>query len=91
MVEEIDNYDLGSQENIEEDFLIKEDAKEVIDIVNRLNANVQQIFRLKVFADMTVKDIGKVLDISESTVKTRFYNTVKKIKKVLEEGENETR
>ena len=89
IVDEIENYEFPSVHNIEKEFELKEDAKEVIDIVNSLNANIQQIFRLKIFGDMTFKDIGKLLDISESTAKTRYYGAVRKIKKLLEEGEYE--
>lgn len=84
LFEEIDNYDFASKYNLQEEFELKEDAAEVIEIVNELDFNLQQIFRLKVFAGLTFKDIGKLLEISESTAKTRYYSTVKKIQKALE-------
>lgn len=90
IVEEIENYDFISSYNIENEFQIKEDAEEVMNIVNRLSANIQQIFRLKVFGDMTFCDIGKLLDISESTVKTRYYSAIRKVKKILEEEKYKT-
>lgn len=90
IVEEIENYDFMSSYNIENEFQIKEDAEEVMNIVNRLSANIQQIFRLKVFGDMTFCDIGKLLDISESTVKTKYYSAIRKVKRVLEEEKYKT-
>lgn len=90
IVEEIENYDFMSSYNMENEFQVKEDAEEVMNIVNRLNANIQQIFRLKVFGDMTFCDIGKLLDISESTVKTKYYSAIRKVKRVLEEEKYKT-
>lgn len=85
IVEEIEGYDFISSHNIENEFQTKEDVELVMDIVKTLSSNIQQIFRLKVFGDMTFCEIGKLLDISESTVKTRYYSAVRKIKKIVEE------
>lgn len=84
LIEEIDSYDLVSNYHLEGEFQLKEEVAEVMDIVNTLSSNLQQIFRLKIFADMTFKDIGNLLELSESTVKTRYYSTIRKIQKALE-------
>jgi len=34
---------------------------------------------------MTFKDIGNLLELSESTVKTKYYSLMKKIKSIVEE------
>ena len=60
----------------------------ILAIVNRFNAHTQQIFRLKVFGEMTFAEISSLLDISESTAKTRYYSAIKKIKKILEVDDN---
>lgn len=88
IVDEIDDYNLLSSENIEEEFQIREDLNEVIKIVNTMNANIQEIFRLKVFGDMSFKEISIILELSESTVKTRYYGAIKKIKNIMEEKSN---
>lgn len=77
-----------SSENIEEEFQVREDLNEVIKIVNTMNANIQEIFRLKVFGDMSFKEISIILELSESTVKTRYYGAIKKIKNIMEEKSN---
>lgn len=83
VVEEIEvdtlNYERGLEETIE----FNEDVNQILEVVKTFNTNYQQIFRLKVFGDMTFSDIGSLLEISESTVKTRYYSTIKKIKKLL--------
>lgn len=89
IVDEIDDYSLLSSENIEEEFQIREDLNEVINIVNTMNANIQEIFRLKVFGDMSFKEISIILELSESTVKTRYYGAIKKIKNIMEEKNHE--
>lgn len=84
IVDEFDESLVGQENYVEESFEIKERVNEVMEIVNTLNANLQQIFRLKIFGNMTFSEIGALLELSESTVKTRYYTTIKKIKKVLE-------
>lgn len=84
IVDELDEGLIGEGNGIEEGFELKERVNEVMDIVNTLNANLQQIFRLKIFGDMTFSEIGVLLELSESTVKTRYYATVRKIKALLE-------
>lgn len=86
---EIENYDFKSSHNVEYEFEIKENEEEIITVVNRLPSNIQEIFRLKVFGEMTFNEISNLLDIPESTVKTRYYSSVKKIRKLLEEGNYE--
>ena len=81
----IDEIDIKSDLSIEEDFIKEERIKEILNIVNGFESNLQQIFRLKIFSDMTFKDIGNLLDISESTVKTKYYSLMKKIKSIVEE------
>ena len=88
IVDEIDDYNLLSSENIEEEFQIREDLNEGIKIVNTMNANILEIFRLKVFGDMSFKEISIILELSESTVKTRYYGAIKKIKNIMEEKSN---
>lgn len=75
-------YDDMDIENIMEN---KEDVKQIIAIVNSLDISAQQIFRLKLFADYTFLEISNILKIPESTVKTRYYSAIKKIKKDFEE------
>lgn len=83
VVEEIYEDTLVNESGLEESLELKEDVNEILDIVKTFNTNYQQIFRLKVFGDMTFSDIGSLLEISESTVKTRYYSTIRKIKKLL--------
>lgn len=78
-LQSIDEIDVKSNFNIEEDFIKEERVKEILKIVNGFESNLQQIFRLKIFSDMTFKEIGNLLDLSESTVKTRYYSLIKRL------------
>lgn len=81
----IDELEFKDTVNIEEDFLINEDAREIMEIINKMEGNIQQIIRLKIFSDMTFNEIAKVLEIKESTVKTKYYSAIKRINKILKE------
>ena len=87
----VDEYDelITSYDNSFEDlFEIKEDANRALDILKTFNTNIQQIVRLKIFGDMTFSEIGAVLELPESTIKTRYYTAVKNIRKMREVKKN---
>ncbi|MGM8365428.1 RNA polymerase sigma factor [Virgibacillus sp. W0181] len=72
----------------------KQDIEEIVHIVNRLDTVTQQIFRLKFFGEYTFLEIANLLEIPQSTVKTKYYSMIKKIKKIkkkLKDEENEER
>ncbi|MBW6410789.1 RNA polymerase sigma factor [Clostridium weizhouense] len=81
----IDDLEFKDNLNIEECFIINEDAREIMEIINKMEGSIQQIIRLKIFADMTFNEISKALEIKESTVKTRYYSAIRRINKILEE------
>lgn len=85
MVVNIEDTNLYDKEDIEVRVENKEDVKQIIGTVNKLDASTQQIFRLKLFADYTFIEISNTLDIPESTVKTRYYSMIRKIKKDFKE------
>lgn len=63
----------------------KEDVEKIQAIVNKLSSEYQEIFRLKIFLEATFLEISKILELSESTVKTKYYSIIKKIKKEFNE------
>ncbi len=90
MLISIEDIDLLDNEDLELVVEKKEDVERVISILNNLDILVQQIIRLKIFADYTFLEISKALNIPESTVKTKYYSTIRKIRKNFEEGEYES-
>jgi RNA polymerase sigma-70 factor (ECF subfamily) len=72
----------------ESDFTIeleyKEDVQKVVSIINELHIKEQQIVRLKLFTENTFSEIAAALDSPESSIKTKYYATIKKIKQRME-------
>lgn len=66
----------------------KEDVERIMETVNKLDISIQHILRLKLFSEYTFIEISEILNIPESTVKTRYYSIIKRIKSDLEEWEN---
>lgn len=66
-----------------------EDKMDLYDAIDRLIPEEKSYIILKFFVDLSFKEISEVLSISESTVKTRYYRILKKLKVYLIEGEVE--
>lgn len=67
------------------DYLIKkEDLEEVNHLLYKYEAHTQQILRYKLFLELTFQEIAGLLNISESTVKTRYYAGFKKLREEME-------
>lgn len=45
----------------------------------------QQIYRLKIHGQYSFKDIAEALNLSESTIKTKYYRLINKIREVFED------
>ncbi|MDF1509070.1 RNA polymerase sigma factor [Robertmurraya sp. DFI.2.37] len=73
---------------INEDFTLNlehvEEVATILEIVHQLETSLQQIFRLKLFADCTFQEIAAILNIPESTVKTKYYRCLKFVRKKVE-------
>lgn len=61
----------------------KEEVEQIADTVSNLDTGIQQIVRLKLFGEYTLKEIACLLEIPLSTVKTRYYAGIKLIKKEM--------
>lgn len=71
------------------DFVLKFDqqleVEAIMVFVETLNTTHQQIFRLKIFGEYPFIQIAQMLNMPESTVKTNYYATIKRIKKQFKE------
>lgn len=77
----LDDYkkDIGS--NLSDKLEEKIDLYKALD---RLKKDDKEILVLKYFADLTFKDIAKVMKKSENTIKTKHYRALEKVKDILE-------
>ncbi|WP_317312127.1 RNA polymerase sigma factor [Clostridium thermobutyricum] len=80
-ITDIEEFEFRDSINIEKEIIQKENLNEILNVVNGFESNIQQIFRLKVFGEMTFKEISELISLSESTVKTKYYSSIKKLKK----------
>lgn len=69
--------------NIEDDFLQKEDIKFIWDFLKRKKIIIFQIFYLYYYENMSIKNISKKLNISESNVKHYLYRTLNELKVLM--------
>ena len=53
--------------------------------VNEMDLDSQRIFRLKCFGEQTFAQIAVLLDMSEATVKSRYYRLLKVLRKEFED------
>ncbi len=64
--------------------VIAEDRKLLQDVLYQISLydfEVQEILRLKFFADKTFSEIAQILMMSENTVKTKYYTALKRLRK----------
>jgi len=73
---------------VESDFTIDIQNKELLEKIEKYiksqPSNLQRILRLHLYGDMTFTEISKLTGTPESTVKTRFYRCIKKIREEFE-------
>lgn len=61
----------------------RETAQEILDHIALLPAETQEILRLHIFAEQTFDTIAEMVGVPASTVKTRYYRAVEKIRKEM--------
>ena len=77
---------LDSKKDVEDMFYEQERISFMENIVLGLDSESREIFILYYYEQRKVKEISKILNISESKVKTRLHRIRKKLKKELKEG-----
>ena len=77
---------LDSKKDVENMFYEQEKIGFIENIVLNLDEESKEIFILYYYEQRKVKEISKILNISESKVKTKLYRIRKKLKKELKEG-----
>lgn len=84
--DDLDDMEIGDEHDFTNKLLQKEKMESVMEVVNGLETSLQQILRLKLFGDYTFQEIAASLQIPESTVKTKFYRSLKLVRKEVKEG-----
>ncbi len=68
-------------ENIELDFITKDNISKIWEYLNKKGALTFKIFYLHYTLGVTLKEISENLEMNENSVKTILYRTIKEIKK----------
>jgi len=64
----------------------KLELEQIIDCVNQLDMTRQKIFRLKIFGEYSFVEIAEMMEMPESTVKTKYYGIQKMIRTQFQGG-----
>ncbi len=89
LVQPIEDYEFEDEHDMTISLEYKDDVERATALINELDANSQQIVRLKLFADYTFQEIAEIEAIPQSTVKTKYYAALKKIRKGMEKVHND--
>ena len=81
----IDQY--ASKQSIHQDLLNKEMYQIVLKQIHLLNEPLKELMYLRLFSDLSFKEIGDVIGKSENWARVNFYRTKEKIKKELIKNE----
>ncbi len=82
----LDSVVIPQETTLENDYLDRQLAAEIVKELANLPFVTQQIVRLKVYADQCFRDIAAELSLPESTVKSKYYSAIKMVReKVMKE------
>ncbi|MEI2666065.1 RNA polymerase sigma factor [Rossellomorea sp. LJF3] len=89
LTEPLEESDLEEKEELIFRLEYKEEVEQIAEAVSKLDTVIQQIVRLKLFGEYTLKEIEGLLGIPLSTVKTRYYAGIKLIKKEMKVNQHD--
>lgn len=69
--------------DLEQDFITKENVKEVWNYIKNHELEIAKIFYLYFSLGLKISEIAKELDLKESNVKNKLYRTLKQLRKNL--------
>ncbi|MBO5476121.1 MAG: sigma-70 family RNA polymerase sigma factor [Clostridia bacterium] len=78
---DVSDLDLFNNQSVSNDYLFKDTLKVLKDNLKTLEHN---ILLLHIFSELTFKEISSKLNMKESSVKTLYFRTLKKSRKLLE-------
>ena len=78
---DVTDLDLLNNQSVSNDYLFKDTLKVLKDNLKTLEYN---ILSLHIFNELTFKEISSKLNMKESSVKTLYFRTLKKSRKLLE-------
>lgn len=80
----IEELELESDFSIENDFLNKEINKKIHKIVHKLDEPYKEVFYLRIFGNLSFKEIANIFEKDESWARVTFHRCKLKIKEEIE-------
>lgn len=80
---DIDNHEIKDDKNVVDILSKKEEALKIKKAINKLPNLQKQAIILKYYNDLKIKEISNVTGDNENTIKSRLFNGIKGLKKLL--------
>lgn len=80
-----EEFDIAQEPAFDYELELKSFASSLHDYLNQLDIRSQQILRLKVYGEHTFVEISELLSIPESTVKSRYFRLIKKLREAFQD------
>jgi RNA polymerase sigma-70 factor (ECF subfamily) len=80
---QIDQTDIFDDTDFTEELQNADLLQKIEGHIGALPSDVQRIFRLRLYGDMTFARVAQTVGVPEATVKTKFYRTVKQLKEAF--------
>lgn len=91
LIDLMDEMELEGENVVELSLEYREDYEEVQLVLAQLSDEVQKIVRMKIFLEYSFREIAEIIEIPESTVKTKYYKAIQQLRKGIEAYQNETK
>lgn len=78
--EENEEIDVADTFDLEQDFIVKQDAQEIFDFIKTKDRITAKVFYFYFIFGMKISEVAKELNLQESNVKNKIYRTVKEMK-----------
>lgn len=89
LTDPIEDFEFSTNEDFTLELERRDEAGRVLELLRTFEWRAQEIVRLKLFAERTFAEIAQIMSLPDSTVKTHYYATIRKIKQKFEEERNE--
>lgn len=75
----IDEFELADNISIKEDCINKDNKLKLFEALQKLDPNTREVMYLRLTGDLTFKEIGKILNRTESWAKVTFFRGKQKL------------
>lgn len=76
-----ENFEPASSEKVEDEIIQKERNMDLYKNMQHLDSQDREVIYLRIFADLSFKDIGEVLGKSENWARVTFFRSKEKLKR----------